>query len=58
MRNHLCSRIVLRTHNLPSEVLKNDFGKVDETMFKCVEIPFEVIFYIFGIVKSDLDEGA
>jgi hypothetical protein len=31
---------------------------VDKAMFKGVEIPFEIIFCILGIVKSDLDEGA
>jgi hypothetical protein len=30
-------------------VLKNDFGEVDEAMFEGVERPFELIFCILGI---------
>jgi hypothetical protein len=40
------------------EVLKNDFGEVDESMFHDVERPFGSIFYILGTEKSDLDEVA
>jgi hypothetical protein len=37
-------------------VLKFDFGDVDETMFLDVQSPFERIFYILDIQKSDLDD--
>jgi hypothetical protein len=37
-------------------VLKNYFGEVDEVMFRGVERQCELIFYILGIVKSDLHE--
>jgi hypothetical protein len=40
------------------KVLKFDFGEVDESMFLDVEKPFERIFYILGIEKSDLIEVA
>jgi hypothetical protein len=39
-------------------VLKCYFGDVDEAIFHDVERPFERIFYILGIQKSDLDEVA
>jgi hypothetical protein len=39
-------------------VLKCDFGDVDEAMFYDVEMPFEGIFYILGIQKIDFDELA
>jgi hypothetical protein len=39
-------------------VLKFDFGEVDESLFHDVERPFERIFYILGIEKSDLNEVA
>jgi hypothetical protein len=39
-------------------VLKCNFGEVDEAMFHDVERSFERIFYILGIQKSDLDEVA
>jgi hypothetical protein len=55
--NVFSRRMVLRTRNLPSERLKNDFLQVDVTMFQGVEIPCKFIFCILGIVKSDLDEG-
>jgi hypothetical protein len=32
-----------------------DFGEVDESVFQGVERPFEPIFRIMGIQKSDLD---
>jgi hypothetical protein len=38
--------------------LKVDLGDVDEAMFHDVDRPFEYIFYIPGIQKSDLDEVA
>jgi hypothetical protein len=40
------------------EVLKNDFGEVDEAMVQGVECPRGIIFCILGIEKSDLDEAA
>jgi hypothetical protein len=40
------------------EVLKGDFGDVDEEMFQGVERPCELIFYLLGIQKTDLDEVA
>jgi shikimate kinase len=48
--------MALRIHYLPSEVLKWNFGDVDEAMFHDVEMSFERIFYILGIEYSDLDE--
>jgi hypothetical protein len=50
--------MALRTHNLPSNILKNDFVEVDEAMFQSVERLSELIFYMLGIVKSDLHEFA
>jgi hypothetical protein len=38
--------------------LKFVFGDVDKAMFHDVERPFEGIFYIVGIQKSDLDSFA
>jgi hypothetical protein len=37
-------------------VLKNDFGEVDEEMFQDVERPDELIFCILIIEKSELYE--
>jgi hypothetical protein len=37
-------------------VLTSDFVEVDEAIFHGVEKPCELIFYILGIQKSDLDE--
>jgi hypothetical protein len=37
------------------DVLRCDFGDVDEAMFHDDERPFERIFYILGTQKSDLD---
>jgi hypothetical protein len=34
------------------DVLKNDFGWVNEAMFKGVERPYEIIFWILSIEKS------
>jgi hypothetical protein len=48
--------MALRTHNVPSGRLKNDFGEFEETMFQGVERPYEFIFYVLGIQKSDLYE--
>jgi hypothetical protein len=39
-------------------LLKSDFGEDVQANFKSDEIPFQFIFCILGIVKSDLDEGA
>jgi hypothetical protein len=40
------------------DVLKNDFGEVEEAMIQGVERPYENIFCILGIEKSDMDEVA
>jgi hypothetical protein len=40
------------------DVLKNDFGEVDEAMIQGVERPYELIFCILSIVKSVLNEIA
>jgi hypothetical protein len=37
-------------------ILKNDFGEVDEEKFQGVERPCELIFCFVVIKKSDLDE--
>jgi hypothetical protein len=42
----------MRTHNLPSGGLKNDFVEVDEAMFQRYEWPQENIFFILRIEKS------
>jgi hypothetical protein len=34
------------------DVLKNDFGEVDETMFQGVESPYELLFCIMSIEKA------
>jgi hypothetical protein len=51
----LSRRLALRTHNLTSGHLKNEFGEVDEEMFQGVERPCELIFYVLGIERSELD---
>jgi hypothetical protein len=38
------------------DVIKNDFGEVNEAMFQGVERPCKIIFCFLGIKKSDLDE--
>jgi hypothetical protein len=38
--------MVISTHNLSSERLKNDFGEVDEAIFQGAERPWEHIFCI------------
>jgi hypothetical protein len=48
--------IAQRTHNL--NVWKCDFVDIDDAMFRDVARPFERIFNILGIHKSDLDEVA
>jgi hypothetical protein len=51
--------MVLITQNLPSGTfLKNDFSELDEAMFQSVERPYENIFCILSVEKSDLDEAA
>jgi hypothetical protein len=40
------------------DVLKFDFRDDDKTMFKGVERPCDLIFYLQDIQKSDLDEDA
>jgi hypothetical protein len=52
----LSRRMILSTHNLSSERLKNDFGEVDEEIFQGVELPCEFMFCISGFLKSDFDE--
>jgi hypothetical protein len=44
--------------NMPFEGFKFDLCEVDEAIFHDIEKPFESIFYILGIQKSDLDEVA
>jgi hypothetical protein len=48
--------MTLRTNNLHLDVLKNDFGEVDEAMFQGVERSYELVFCILSIEKSDLSE--
>jgi hypothetical protein len=50
--------MALRTHNVPCEHLKYDFGDVDEAMFHDIESTFERIFYILGIQKSAFENFA
>jgi hypothetical protein len=50
-------RMGLRNNNLPLNVLKNDFGEIDETIFKGVERICEIIFCILDIEQSDMDES-
>jgi hypothetical protein len=50
--------VTLRTHNLRSELLKCDFGDVDEAKIHYVERPFERFFYILGIQRSNFDKVA
>jgi hypothetical protein len=40
------------------EVLKNDFGEIDEATFQGFERPSKVIFCILSIENNDLDEVA
>jgi hypothetical protein len=40
----------------PLDVLKKEFGEVDEAMFQGFERPCGPIFLILGIEKSDLGE--
>jgi hypothetical protein len=59
------AEVMLQVGKLPWEqtkwflnVLKCDFGDVDEAMFLYIERLQERIFYILGIKKSDLYEVA
>jgi hypothetical protein len=40
------------------DLLKNDFGEVDEAMFQGVERQYILIFCILSIEKSDFGEVA
>jgi hypothetical protein len=53
LSNVLSRLMALRNHNLSSDVLKNDFGEVDEAMSQGVERLYELIFCIPKIQKSD-----
>jgi hypothetical protein len=55
LNNDLSRRIALRTHIFLLDVLKYNFGEVDEAMFHDVERPFERISDVLGIKISDLD---
>jgi hypothetical protein len=47
--------MALGTHNLSSGRLRKDFDETDETKFRGVDWPSELIFWIPVIEKSDLD---
>jgi hypothetical protein len=53
----LSRRMVLGTHNLPLDVLKNDFPEVDESMLLGDRGPREIIFCILGINKATFTES-
>jgi hypothetical protein len=40
------------------DVLENDFGEVDESLFQSVERHIEIILCFLGIEKSDFEEFA
>jgi hypothetical protein len=44
--------MALRTLNSLLDVLKADFGEVDDALFQGVERPCELIFCILGIKKA------
>jgi hypothetical protein len=48
--------MALRTHNMPSGRLKNDFSEVDKAIFQGVERPRDIIFRITGTETSDFYE--
>jgi hypothetical protein len=48
--------MALRTNYLPSGRPEMRFVEVDESMFKGVERPYEIIFCILGNQRNDLDE--
>jgi hypothetical protein len=50
--------MALRTHNLPPGRVKNHFGVVNEAMIRGVERPYELVFCILSIEKSDLGKVA
>jgi hypothetical protein len=50
--------MAMRTHDLPSGRLKNNFDEFDVTMYQGADGLFEIIFCIPGIEESDMDEGA
>jgi hypothetical protein len=45
----------LRTDNVPSDVLKNDFAEFDKAMFLGVDFPCQIILCFLVVVKRDLD---
>jgi hypothetical protein len=53
-----CELMALRNHYLLLNVLRINFGDVDEALFHDVVKQLERIFYILGTEKSDLDEDA
>jgi hypothetical protein len=58
LSDELSRRMSLRTHNLLLEFLKNDFGEVDQTMFRNVQSPYELIFCSYSSEKIDFNEVA
>jgi hypothetical protein len=54
----LSKRMALRTRIWLLDVLKIDFGEVDESTFQGFERPYEVIFCILSLEKCDLNEIA
>jgi hypothetical protein len=44
LSNDIGSQMVLTTHNLPSDRIKNDIGEVDEAVYQGVKMPCEIIF--------------
>jgi hypothetical protein len=48
--------MVVRTHNLPTGLLNNDFFEVDEAIYQGVDSPYELTFCFRRIEKIDLDE--
>jgi hypothetical protein len=51
--SNVLSRLkALKTPNLPTRRLKNDFGKVDEAVFQGVKRQCELIFCILDIKNS------
>jgi hypothetical protein len=47
--------MTLRTHNLPSERQKNLLGEFDKAMVQGVELQCEIIFWIPGIQKRNMN---
>jgi hypothetical protein len=48
--------MVVRTHNLPTGLLNNDFFEVDEAIYQRVNWPYEQTFRFRRIEKIELDE--